>query len=157
MFKRDWLKKRAMKTRQPNDYKSHKSQKKFVDKGVVKAKNDYFRKQIEQSSGDQRATWTVLNDLMGNKSDSIAERIAKCLNNHFANVGPRFTSEIPTMANTVDPLDILKGINSKFFLKKVKSSDILMKLNRSGVNIAKATGHHKISNQLLKLAAPVIS
>ena len=66
-------------------------------------------------------------------------------------------SEIPTMGNTVDPLDILKGIDSKFFLKKVKSLDILMKLNRSGVNIAKATGHHKIPNQLLKLAAPVIS
>ena len=54
----------------------------------------------------------------------------------------------------MDPSDIRKGTNSKFFLKKVKSSDILMKL--TGVNIAKATGHNKISNKLLKLAAPVI-
>ena len=70
MFKRDWLRKKAMKTRQPNDWKSYKSQKIFVDKGVVKAKKEYFRKQMEQSSGDQRATWKVLNDQMGKKSDS---------------------------------------------------------------------------------------
>ena len=44
-----------------------------------------------------------------------SERSAECLNNHFANVGPRLASEIPTVGNTVDPLDILKGINSKFF------------------------------------------
>ena len=65
---------------------------------------------------------TQINDLktdLGSIFDS--EKIAKCLNNYFANVGPRLASEIPTMGKYVDPLDILKGINSNFFLKKVKS------------------------------------
>ena len=62
-----------------------------------------------------------------------SERIDECFNNHFANVGPRRGSEIPTKGNTMDPLDILRGINSKVFLKTVKSSDILMQI--TGVNI----------------------
>ena len=43
--------KKAMKPCKPDDWKSSKSQKIFVDKEVIKAKREYFRKQIEQSSG----------------------------------------------------------------------------------------------------------
>ena len=111
---------------------------------MVKAKKEHFRKQIEQSSGDQRATWKVLNDLMGKKSDSTqinelktdlrsisdCEIIAECLSNHFANAGPRLASEIPTLGNTVDPLHILEGINSIFFFFLTKGQ-ILVDLNET--------------------------
>ena len=55
---------------------------------MVKAKKEYFRKEIEQSSRDQRATWNVLNELKTELGSIFhSERIAECLNNHFVNVG----------------------------------------------------------------------
>ena len=45
-------------------------------------------------------------------------------------------------------------VNSTFELKRVKSSNVLTMLIK--VNVAKATGHDKISNKILKIAAPVI-
>ena len=164
MFQRDWLKKHAIKTCQPDDWKAYKKQKICVDKKVKRAKKDYYEKQIKQNSGDPRATWKILNDLMGKKSNSTQineletetdpEKIAECLNIHFTEIGPKLALEIPPVDNDVNPLDFLRKTNSVFALNKIKSSDVLKKLKE--VNIAKATGHDKISNKILKIAAPAI-
>ena len=41
-----------------------------VNRKVKKTNKDYYKHQIEGASGNLNATWKILNDLMGTKSDS---------------------------------------------------------------------------------------
>ena len=70
---------------------------------------------------------------------------------HFIEIGPKLASEIHPVNCIVNPEDILVKVNSTFELKRVKSSNVLNILEK--VNIAKATSHDKISNEIL-IAAP---
>ena len=170
MYERDWLKNKASETQRPDDWKAYKTKKLTVNKKVKKTKRDYYKHQIEGASGNLKATWKILNDLMGKKSDSSQindlktsnsgplsdpEKIAECLNTHFTNVGPKLASEIPTVDCDVNPVDSQQHVNSSFKLKEVMISDVFKKLQE--VNVAKATGHDSIPNKILKIAAPVIS
>ena len=71
MFKRDWLKKKASKSCSPEDWAAYRQQRNLANKEIRHAKKCFYKKQIEEASGDQRATWKILNDLMGKQSDSI--------------------------------------------------------------------------------------
>ena len=170
MYERDWLKKKASETQRPDDWKAYKTKKLTVNKKVKKTKKDYYKHQIEGASGNLKATWKILNDLMGKKSDSTQindlktensgplsdpEKIAECLNIHFTNVAPKLASEIPTVDCDVNPVDSQQHVNSSFELKEVMISDVFKKLQE--VNVAKATSHDSIPNKILKIAAPVIS
>ena len=112
-------------------------------------------------SGNLKATWKILNDLMGKKSDSTEindlktensgplsdpEKIAEYLNIHFTNVGPKLASEIPTVDCDVNPADSQQRVNFSFELKEVPISDVFKKLQE--VNVAKATGHDNILNKI---------
>ena len=170
MYERDWLKKKVSETQRPDDWKACKTKKLTVNKKVKKTKKDYYKHQIEGASGNLKATWKILNDLMGKKSDSTQindlktensgpsrsdpKKIAECLNIHFTNVGPKLACEIPTVDCDVNPVDS-QHVNSSFELKEVMISDVFKKLQE--VNVAKATGHDSIPNKILKIAAPVIS
>ena len=170
MYERDWLKKKASETQQPDDWKAHQCKKLLFNKKVKKTKKDYYKHKIKGASGNPKATWKMLNDLMGRKSDSTQiidlktensgplldpEKIAECLNVHVINVGPKLASEIPTVECAVKPIDSQQRVNSLFHLKEVTISDVFKKLRE--VNFAKATGHDNIPNKILKIAAPVIS
>ena len=112
MYERDWQKKKATETQRPDVWKAYKTKKLTVNKKVKKTKKDYYKHQIEGASGNLKATWKILNDLMGKKSDSTQindlktensgplsdpEKIAEYLNIHFTNVWPKLASEIPTV------------------------------------------------------------
>ena len=68
IYKRDWLKKQASETQGPDDWKAYTTKKLTVNKNVQKTKKDYYKHQIERASG--KATWKILNDRIGKKSDS---------------------------------------------------------------------------------------
>ena len=70
MYERDWLKKKVSETQWPDVWKAYKTKKLTVNKKVKKTKKDYYKHQIEGASGNLKATWKILNDLMGKKSDS---------------------------------------------------------------------------------------
>ena len=162
MYELDWLKKKASETQRPDVWKAYKTKKLTVNKKVKKTKKDYYKHQIEGASGNLKATWKILNDLMGKKSDSTQindlktensgplsdpEKIAEYLNIHFTNVGPKLASEIPTVDCNVNPADSQQRVNSSFELKEVTISDVFKKLQE--VNVAKATGHDNIPNKIL--------
>ena len=140
----------------------------MANKEIRHAKKCFYKKQIEEASADQRATWKILNDLMGKQSDSIMvselrtdsatltrpEEIADFLNCHFTTMGPRLASEIPSDQINKKPEDYLTKHSASFQFKNISPSKVLKLL--SSVKIAKATGLDKISNKILKLAAPVI-
>ena len=139
MFKRDWLKKKASKSCSPEDWAAYRQQRNLANKEIRHAKKCFYKKQIEEASGDQRSTWKILNDLMGKQSDSImvselrtdsatltrSEEIADFLNCHFTTMGPRLASEIPKVcplfksgekcdANNYRPISVLPSIARVF-------------------------------------------
>ena len=111
----------------------------------------------------------MLNDLLGKKSNNTkinglktdsgetltnTSEIANYINRHFAAIGPNLASKISTDEDNVSPEQFLTKTDPGFYFKGVDSSRVLKLLN--GVKIAKATGIDKISNRILKIAAPII-
>ena len=76
------------------------------------------------------------------------------MNKHFAAIGPNLASKIQVNEDNITPTEFLTEKDSSFNLKKVEASSVLKSL--TGVKINKATGIDKISNKILKIAAPVI-
>ena len=70
IYKRDWLKTQASETQGPDDWKAYTTKKLTVNKNVQKTKKDDYKHQIERASGNLKATWKILNDRIGKKSDS---------------------------------------------------------------------------------------
>ena len=70
MYERDWLKKQASATERLDVWKTYKTKKLTLNKKVKKTKKDYYKHQIQGASGNLKATWKILNDLMGKKKDS---------------------------------------------------------------------------------------
>ena len=83
MYERDWLKKKASETQWPDVWKAYKTKKLTVNKKVKKTKKDYYKHQIEGASGNLKATWKILNDLMGKKPDSTRIKIAEYSNSRI--------------------------------------------------------------------------
>ena len=111
----------------------------------------------------------MLNDLLGKKSGATKinelksdcgvtitnpEDIADYMNKHFAAIGPNLASKNQVNEDNITPTEFLTKKDSSFNLRKVEASSVLKLLNR--VKINKATGIDKISNRILKMAAPVI-
>ena len=68
MFKRDWLKRKATKTGMLEDWTAYRTSRSLVNREIRLAKKRFYQSRINESSGDQKATWKVLNDLLGKKS-----------------------------------------------------------------------------------------
>ena len=84
-----------------------------VTREVKERKREYYRNKLEQTKGDQKNTWKILNDLTGKKSDvseirniktstckniTDAKHIANHLNDYFIQIGPNLASKISTEA-----------------------------------------------------------
>ena len=74
------------------------------------------------------------------------------MNKRFAAIGPNLASKKQVNEDNITPTEFLTKRDSSFNLKRVEASSVLKLLN--GVKINKATGIDKISNRILKMAAP---
>jgi len=151
------------------DWTACRTSRNLVNKEIRLAKKRFYQSRIDEASGDQKTTWKVLNDLLGKKSCTIKinelksdcgvtftnpEENADYMNKHFAAFGPNLASKIQVIEDNITPTEMLTKKDSSFNLKKVEASSVLKLLN--GVKVNKATGIDKISNRILKIAAPVI-
>ena len=106
----------------------------------------------------------MLNDLLGKKSCTTKinelkidgsvkitnpEDIANYMNKQFAAISPNLASKIQVNEDNITPTEFLTKKDSSLV-----ASSVLELLNR--VKINKAIGIDKISNRILKIAAPVI-
>jgi len=127
MFKRDWLKKKAIKTGMSEDWTAYRTRK------IRLAKKRFYQSRINEASGDQKATWKVLNDLLGKKSCATKinelksdcgvtiinpEDIADYMKKHFAAIGPNLASKIQVNEDDITPTKFLTEKDSSFNLKK---------------------------------------
>ena len=172
MFKRDWLKKKATKSGTSEDWEAYRTQRNLVNKEIKLTKKNFYQRETTEASGNQRAAWKIIKQLIGKetgstkliielKNDSgcnVTEPwpgdVANSLNSYFTAIGPKLASEFFSGANNIVPEDYLTRIKSSFTLKEVKPAIVLELLN--AVKISKATGHDGISNRILKIAVPFI-
>ena len=69
MVKRDWLKRKATKTGMLEDWAAYiyRTSRNLVNKEIRLAKKRFYQSCINEASCDQKATWKVLNNLLGKK------------------------------------------------------------------------------------------
>ena len=94
------------------DWTAYRTSRNLVNKEIRLAKKRFYRSRINKASGDQKATWKVLNDLLGKKSCATKiselksdrcvtitnpEDIAHYVNKHFAAIGPNLASKIQAL------------------------------------------------------------
>ena len=130
MYKRDFLKKRAEKSGDQTIWEEFKCQRNLVNNSVKAAKREYFSRNIENSKGDLRKTWKLINELSsrqqkttdiqevkkGGQSITSASEIAEVFNTHFTNIGERLASEIPKVDK--EPESFINPTDKTFSFKK---------------------------------------
>ena len=57
MFQRDWLKKKAVRTGTLEDWTAYRTLRNSVNKEIRLAKKRFYQTQINEVSGNQKATW----------------------------------------------------------------------------------------------------
>ena len=104
----------------------------------------------------KKAKDTQLNKINITPSESVtkAKDIANTLNTHFTEIGPRLASKIPSPPYNKSFTDYLTKVDSVFSFDKILPTQVLTFLKTSDVK--KAIGVDKISNKILKIAAPHI-
>lgn len=168
MVKRDILKKHAMKTNNDDDWVSYRQTRNFVTNEVKRVKKLHFETQIKNHKGNLNATWKVLHDLMGTKSNiteinklevpaegrtfTDPKDIASHFNKCFSTMGPKLASKIPSSIKR--PTDYLKMSDSSFTFTELLPKKVLKLLE--SVKVGKASGLDKIPNKLLRISASYI-
>ena len=105
MFKRDWLKKKATKSGTSEDWEAYRTQRNLVNEEIKLTKNNFYQRQITEASGNQRAAWKIVKQLIGKETGStklIIELkndsglnltepgdVANSLNSYFTAIGPK--------------------------------------------------------------------
>ena len=79
--------------------------------------------------------------------------LADEFNNHFATIGPKLASEIPSQCNN-SHLEYLTSTNERFQFRPTTTNQVLSLLNK--LNKSKATGVDKISARLVRKCADLI-
>ena len=166
MYKRDFLKKKAEKSGDQTIWEEFKCQRNLVNNSVKAAKREYFSRNIENSKGDLRKTWKLINELSsrqqkttdiqevkkGGQSITSASEIAEVFNTHFTNIGERLASEIPKVDK--EPESFINPTDKTFSFKKIQEKEVFELINK--LDKTKATGLDKIPCKILKLAANVV-
>ena len=116
MNNRDYLKKKAVKTKSNYYNQAHSTNRNHVNKLIKNAKKTYYKTTIENSKANPKQMWKHINQLVGrvsktthipainvgNKVIENEEGIAETLNEYFSNVGPELSNQIAKSETEID-------------------------------------------------------
>jgi hypothetical protein len=168
-LQRDKLKKLAVVSKNPADWKKFKDARNMCNDKIRQAKTDYYHQYFKTNSGNPKEIWKSINELMPRnaKSDEISHLtcndrvisdsadLTECFNNHFAEIGLKLRSDEPDELNNCSFGDYLKQADTVFTLDLTTPSAVFKLL--SSLQEGKAMGLDEIPAKLLKCAASVIS
>ena len=129
--------------------------------------NVYYHSTLSEHKSDSKKTWEIINEITSGKSGKISVKelkvngqsitnsnvLADEFNNHFATIGPKLASEIPSQCNN-SHLEYLTSTNERFQFRPITTNQVLSLLNK--LNKSKATGLDKISARLVRECADLI-
>ena len=141
----DATKRKAIKTKNPQDWGNYRKLRNRVNNKVKTTKASYYYNSFIQSEGNARRTWKTINNLMSRRQSNqivkdvkvsnivicSSNEISNAFNEHFSTIGPRLAREIPL---TLDEESIyLKNITenyNKFCFRPTTTSDVFTHLNK---------------------------
>ena len=130
MHKRDILKLKAIRSKNPNDWREFRKHRNFVNSQVRIAKQSYYNNTFQENKGNVRNTWRVINKLTSRKvkNSSIKEtklndksihdspELSETFNSHFATIGPKLANNISQNSDS-SYLNYLSKTNNTFELR----------------------------------------
>ena len=167
MHKRDYLKKKSISNKSKATFEAYKRVRNKINAEIKRAKVNYLNKEIDNDNQNSWHTWRAINTLLGRKSKVTGVRelnvdentitdphtISETFNNHFSTVGFKISNSVPY--TTTPPETFVKQSDTSFEFSTVAPSVIENMLSR--LSVRKASGLDKISADILRHAAPVIS
>ena len=142
---RDNAKKVASRTGSAEDWTNYRRKRNEANLAIKHAKIRFYRNSIANNTDNPKKTWSILNGLMGKKSENTeineiidssnnviteSREIADQLNRHFSTIGPNLASKLHE--SEIDPREYLKQSESKFKLQKVGNKLMLKLLLKPG-------------------------
>jgi hypothetical protein len=132
MYDRDYLHRKAIKSKTQNDWELYKTARNHVTHQVRQVKSDFIQSQIHKHTGDSRGMWRSLNHVLPSKknaSSATSDLNAEEFNNFFTSIGEKLTSQfdkniLPDMPPMVFNENFgfnFMDINPSFVLKTLKS------------------------------------
>ena len=163
-LQRDKLKKLAVVSKNPADWKKFKDARNTCNNKIRQAKTDYYHQYFKTNSGNPKEIWKSINELMScnAKSDEISHLtcndrvisdsadLTECFNTHFAEIGLKLRSDEPDELNNCGFGDYLKQADTVFTLELTTPSAVFKLL--SSLQEGKAMGLDEIPAKLLKCA-----
>ena len=146
MHERDILKKKAIRSNDPNDLAIFTKYRNCVYSEIKQAKESYYVDSFRENESSSRKTWNTINEITSREiNNSHIKEINQCgisirdplklseaFNNNFASVGLELENEIPCTANDRSHLSNLTGVkcDSKFKMKPTNSCTVLSLLRK---------------------------
>ena len=168
MFKRDYLKKKAISSKDPQAWHEYRQSRNHVNNEIKKAKTSYFTTILDLHKRNMKKTWKIINEVsskhlsktkklseirMGEQVITSPTEIAEVFNNYFSTVGSNLASDIPS--TEYGPEYYLESTHSIFFLKPPTVDTVHKLLTK--IDEKKSVGLDNIPSKLLKIATDVVA
>ena len=169
MRKRDFLKKKAERTKDQYCWNDFKAARNEVNNSIKYAKRKYFCDNLSACKKDPRKTWQLVNELsshqhmkkviadieIGDINISSASEMAEAFNCHFANIGHDLARDIPSADTDTVPESYLISTNATFSFKSCSPNEVRLLLEK--LDTKKSTGLDNLPSRMLKVAAGVLA
>ena len=169
LFKRDFLKRKAIKTNKEEDWLLFKSSRNAANIALRHSKKEYYTKKFSNNKQNPKKTWRTINDVLGRnrkhttineikfpgKTVTSADELVEVFNDYFSNIGPRLADSVPNDDNVSFRQFVAQQSNANFSFRPVSVTlvyNLLVKLSTS-----KATGMDNIAAKVLQMAASAVA
>ena len=137
MHKRDVLKIKAIRSKEPSDWANFKKHRNYVNGQIKRAKVTYHHNAIRVNEGDIRNTWRAMNEVTSRRTVNFlikeikingasitdARNLADTFNSHFSTIGADLANETPSR-NNLSNLDYITKSNNTFELNTTNYSEV---------------------------------
>ena len=168
MRRRDFLKKKAVKTGSKHFHDAYKRTRNDLNRLIIKnTKAMYFTNTLNDCDNNPKKMWKTINKLTNKQSKTtvISEirndnqnltkkhEIADALNSHFNEVASRLVNNMPQSSRT--PESYVTRPDTQFTIQNISLTKVYKLL--STIKTSKSAGHDRIPGKLLRDAAEVIA
>ena len=171
MNQRDYLKKKAVKSKSKSLLKAYKAKRNSINKLIKSAKSNYCKREIDDNKNSPKEMWKQVNQVISGKGRCSTtttittikndqgnfiqddKLVADEFNKYFTEVGAKLSNQIVNASSTF--LDYLTPVNCEFHFAVINNDTILKKISKIKPN--KALGLDNISGKLLKDTATVVT
>ena len=157
---RDYLRKKAVKTKSTYFHNAYKKAKNKVNKMIKNSNQKYFQNHIDDNRGNPKKMWDGINQFLGkgsktthitssnvdNSNVTNKTKIAESMNEYFTGIGPDLAAKVPVI--DIEPGSYVHSSESAFVFKSINIDEVYNALNN--LTTSKSLGPDKILARLLK-------